>query len=72
MAAGEVTVHCDETNQDFVIPITANTIARPTVAVCLVLDQSNSMNDPAGTAGATRIQVLREAASSLCGGGSVR
>jgi hypothetical protein len=62
-AAGTVTVHCAETNQDFVIPITANTIARPTVAVCLALDQSNSMTFPAGTLGATRIQVLREAAA---------
>lgn len=63
MATGTVTVHCTETNQDFVIPITANTIARPTVAVCLALDQSNSMNDPAGTLGAKRIQVLLEAAT---------
>jgi hypothetical protein len=62
-ATGTVTVHCTETNQDFVVPITARTIARPTVAVCLALDQSNSMNDPAGSLGATRIQVLREAAS---------
>jgi hypothetical protein len=63
MGTGEVTVHCTETNQDFVIPITARTIARPTVAVCLVLDQSNSMNDPAGFTGVTRNQVLRESAS---------
>ncbi len=62
-ATGTVTVHCAETNQDFVISITADTIARPTVAVCLALDQSGSMDDPAGTLGATRIQVLREAAT---------
>jgi len=43
-ATGTVTVHCDETNQDFVVPIAANTIARPTVAVMLVLDQSGSMD----------------------------
>jgi hypothetical protein len=63
LATGMVTVHCNETNQDFDIPISANTIARPTVAVCLALDQSNSMNGPAGTLGATRIQVLRDAAT---------
>lgn len=63
MATGTVTVHCTETNQDFPIEIRANTIARPTVAVCLSLDQSNSMNELAGTLGTTRIQVLREAAS---------
>lgn len=62
-ATGTVTVHCNETNQDFVVPITANTIARPTVAVCLSLDQSGSMDDPAGSLGAKRIDVLREAAS---------
>ncbi len=62
-ATGTVTVHCAETNQDFTIPITANTIARPTVAVCLTLDQSGSMDDPAGTLGATRIQVLHDAAT---------
>jgi len=49
--------------REWTLSITANTIARPTVAVCLSLDQSNSMNFPAGTLGATRIQVLREAAS---------
>jgi hypothetical protein len=48
VASGSVTVHCAETNQDFVVPITANTIARPTVATMLVLDQSGSMGWLAG------------------------
>jgi hypothetical protein len=42
-ASGSVTVSCDETGDTWVIPITANTIARPTVAVVMVLDQSGSM-----------------------------
>ncbi len=57
-----VTVHCDETNQDFTFTVSANSIARPTVAAMLVLDQSGSMNDPAGATGVTRVQALRESA----------
>ena len=49
VASGTVTVHFDETGQDFIIPITANTIARPSVAVILVLDQSGSMGWLAST-----------------------
>lgn len=60
--AGSVTVHCDETGQDFVFTLQANTIALPKVGVVLTLDQSGSMADPAGTLGATRMEVLREAA----------
>jgi hypothetical protein len=46
--AGTVTVQLVETGEEWVIPITANTIARPTVAVALVLDQSGSMLSPSG------------------------
>jgi len=60
---GSVTVHCNETNQDFVFTLNADTIARPTVAVMLALDQSGSMNDPAGTSGLRRIDVLHSAAN---------
>ncbi|MFE6869765.1 tyrosinase family protein [Kitasatospora sp. NPDC057692] len=56
-----VTIHCEENGQDFPFTLKGNSIARPTVAVMLALDQSGSMDDPAGT-GATRVQVLREAA----------
>jgi hypothetical protein len=57
-----VTIHCDETNEDFIFTLSANSIARPTVAAMLVLDQSGSMDDQAGGTGVTRIQALREAA----------
>jgi hypothetical protein len=66
VATGTVTVHCTETNQDFVIPIAANTIARPTVAVMLVLDQSGSMDWLAGIDPITkRIDVLHRAATQF-------
>jgi hypothetical protein len=61
-ADGQVTIHCDENNQDFVFTLKADTIARETVAVMLALDQSGSMDDPAGNLGAKRIEVLRQAA----------
>ena len=60
---GSVTIRCVENNQTFTFTLRGNTIARPTVAVMMALDQSGSMDDFAGTSGARRIQVLREAAS---------
>lgn len=63
-ANGSVTVRCDETGEEWVIPLTANSIARPTVAVQLVFDKSGSML--ATTAdGRTREQVLKDSASVL-------
>jgi hypothetical protein len=62
---GSVTIHCDETNQDFVFTLQGNSIAPPTVGVVLALDQSGSMADPAGTLGATRIEVLKDAARNF-------
>ena len=56
------TVKCDENGQEFAFELHANTIARPTVAVQLALDQSGSMSDPASTSGITRLQVLKDAA----------
>jgi hypothetical protein len=50
VANGSVTISCDETGDMWVIPITANSIARPTVAVSLVLDQSGSMDYSSGLA----------------------
>ncbi|HET7502185.1 MAG TPA: tyrosinase family protein [Kofleriaceae bacterium] len=47
----------------FALELIADTIARPTVAVQLVLDQSGSMADPAGTSGLTRLDVLKDAAT---------
>ncbi|HED65419.1 MAG TPA: VWA domain-containing protein [Planctomycetes bacterium] len=46
------------------IPILANTVARPTVAVALVLDESGSMLSDAGN-NRTRIAVLRDAATTF-------
>lgn len=66
IATGSVTIHCAELNQDFVIPIAANTIARPSVAVMLVLDQSGSMDWLAGIDATTkRIDILHQAATQF-------
>jgi hypothetical protein len=60
IATGTVTIGCDETGEQFVIALTANTIARPTAAIVMVLDQSNSMNFDSGIGtGITRADVLR-------------
>ena len=47
-AAGSITVTWIETGQEFEVPITANTVRRPTVCVELVLDQSGSMTFGSG------------------------
>src|SRR5258708_31252932 len=66
MATGSVTVSCAETHQTLVTPITATTIARPTVATMLVLDQSGSMGWLAGIDNHTkRIDVLHQAATQF-------
>lgn len=65
-ATGTVTIHCNETNEDFIVPIGANTISRPTVAVMLVLDQSGSMGALAGIDQTTkRIDVLHQSAAQF-------
>jgi hypothetical protein len=56
------TLKCDENGQEFDFELKANSIERPTVAVQLVLDQSGSMAWAAGTSGATRLEVLKDAA----------
>jgi hypothetical protein len=61
LGAANTTLQCDENGQEFQFELRANTIKRPTVAVQLALDQSGSMADPAGTSGATRLQVLVDA-----------
>jgi len=58
-----VNIECVENGQVFHFELVADTIPRPTVAVQLVLDQSGSMADPAGTSGLTRLQVLKDAAT---------
>lgn len=59
-ASGSVTVHNDETGQDWMIPINANTVARPKTAISLVLDHSGSMAEDAGN-GQVKVAKLREA-----------
>lgn len=64
MGPANTTIECvEDTSISFDFELVANTIERPTVAVQLVLDQSGSMNDPAGTSGLTRLLVLRDAAT---------
>jgi subtilisin family serine protease len=58
-ATGTAQVVCSTTGQVFNVTISANTIARPTAAMALVLDQSGSMLDPSGVGTMTREQVLR-------------
>ena len=59
-STGSVKVHCDETGEDWVVSIIANTVARPKSAVAMVLDHSGSMADDAGD-GTTKVGKLREA-----------
>lgn len=59
-ATATVTIGCDETGEQFVITLTANTIGRPTAAIVMVLDQSNSMNFDSGIGpGIERQDVLK-------------
>ena len=65
--SSSVTIHCLDTNQDFVFTLQGNSIARPTVAVMLTLDQSGSMGWLAGVDATTkRIDVLHQAATNFC------
>lgn len=63
-ASGSMTVQAMETGESWVIPITANTIARPKTAVAMVLDHSGSMSEDAGD-GNTKVKKLREAAKTF-------
>ena len=62
--SAEVTVHCVDSDQQWTIPIEANTIRPPTVGVALVLDKSGSMKRAAGD-GRSRVDVLRRAAQTF-------
>ncbi len=65
-ADGTVTVRCRQTNQSWVVDITTNVIERPTAALLMVLDQSNSMSFDSGIGpGITRGDVLKFAAPSV-------
>jgi hypothetical protein len=63
--SGIVTIRCVETEQQWDIPISANTIARPSACIMLVLDQSESMSWDSGVSGQRRIDVLRFSANIL-------
>ena len=60
-----VTVRCIETNETWVVPISANTIRRPTTAIMLCLDQSGSMDFASGIGSSKRIDVLKYSAGIL-------
>jgi len=60
-ASGSVTIECPQTGDSWVVSISANTVARPTVGVALVLDKSGSMEADIGD-GRSRNQLLVEAA----------
>ena len=62
VTTGSITIRCVETAQDFVIPISANTIQQPKVASVLVLDRSASMDWASGLPGKKRIDVLHDSA----------
>ncbi len=59
---GAITFECPENSKEFTFVLKANAISRPKVAVMMALDQSGSMSWPAGTTGATRMEVLKDAA----------
>lgn len=62
-ANGTAQVTCPETGEVFNVTITANTIARPTCAVMLVLDKSGSMTSQSGVDSMTREEVLKYSAN---------
>ena len=62
---GQATFECPEAGTEFTFTLKANAIHRPKVAIALALDQSGSMADPAGTLGAKRIDVLKDAAVTM-------
>lgn len=61
-ASSTAQVRCVTTGEVFDVTITANTIARPTCAMMLVLDRSGSMLQPSGVGSMTREEVLRYSA----------
>jgi len=66
MPEEDVTIHCEETGEDFLFHLRAESIARPTVAVMMALDQSGSMEEPAGIDPTTRrIDVLHQSATNF-------
>ena len=60
-----VTVQNPQTEQEWVIPVTANVIEKETAAIMLCLDQSGSMDFPSGIGTAKRIDILRFSANIM-------
>jgi hypothetical protein len=59
-AEATVRIRCDETGEEFPVTLRANTIPRPTAAIAMVLDRSNSMTFDSGIgANIKRADVLR-------------
>ena len=64
-ASGSVTVRNRDTGRAWTVPITANTVERPTSCVMLCLDQSGSMDWASGIGTSKRIDVLRFSAEIM-------
>lgn len=60
-----VTATCTETSQTWVVPISANSVPRRTVAAALVLDKSGSMSEDRGDGQGTKSQSVRDAANTF-------
>jgi von Willebrand factor type A domain len=64
--SSDITIHCDQTGEDFIFHLQADVIPKPKVAVLMTLDQSGSMDELAGIDTTTkRIDVLHSAATSF-------
>ena len=64
-ASGSIRVRHDQSGEEWTIPITANSVARSTACVMLVLDRSGSMSAPSGVGTNTRMDVLHYSAGIL-------
>lgn len=64
-ASGSITVRNPQIDRQWTIPITANTVERPTSCVMLCLDRSASMDWASGIGTAKRIDVLRFSAEIM-------
>lgn len=64
-ASGSVTIRCQETGQQWTIPITADVVRWPTVASVMVLDKSGSMDWDSGVPNHKRIDVLKAGAPTF-------
>ena len=60
-----VTIEVVGENKEFDFTLKGNSIEREEVAVVLALDQSGSMDAPAGTTGAKRLDLLKESATEF-------